>query len=236
MSTKKSLLALLAAAMATMAFASPAMATDGVLRDVGNGQPIPENTVLHMVGWAKFETPNASFVCDATSRIEVTGKGGTTGNVTAFTIPDTSKCTGTGAYKGCILKTHEAKNLPWATTVTDNGMIDITGTIEIHDTFSGCLIKTTLLTLSEIKLTPLATGTRAITGGTGEAKLGVTAFLTQPIAGFEIDGFTASGQTHHESSLGTKFTETLTGVSGEFELTKEEGGVAQRCTYEITAS
>ena len=237
MSIKKSLLAFVAAAMATMAFASPAFAADGVLRDVGSGEPIKEFTVLHVVGWAKFETVSgASLECHVTANIEATGKGGNTANVTKFTIPTTSQCTGAGSLKGCVVKTHESKNLPWAATVTSDGRVDISGNMEIHNTFSGCLVKTTLLTLSEVTITPLKTGTKNITGGTGEAKLGATAALGEPIAGFEITGFTAKGEVHIESSLGTKSTEALKAVTGEFELTKEEGGVAQRCTYEITAS
>ena len=232
MSIKKSLLALVAAALATMAFASPALATDGVLRDVaGEEKPIAENTILHAIGWAKFNTAGGSFECHVTANIKATGTLGTTGSVTQFTVPDTTKCTGTGAQKGCVLKTHESKNLPWAATVTNDGRIDITGNIEIHNTYSGCLVKTTLLKLKEVKLTPFKTGTRNITGGTGEAKLGETAKLTEPIAGFEIDGFTANGKVQIESSLGTKSEEELAGVTGEFELTPES-----RCTYKITES
>ena len=232
MSIKKSLLALLAAAMAAMAFASSALATDGVLRDVSTGSPIQENAVLHMIGWTKFIIPSATFECHATWSIKAVGTTGTTGSATSYNIPDHTKCTNTGAFKGCVVKTYESKNMPYHVTVTSNGRIDITGNIELHSTYSGCLIKTTLLKISEITLTPLKTGERNITGGTGEAKLGETAALAEPIAGFEIDGFTANGEVEMESSLGTKSTEPLNSVTGEFELTKEEG----RCTYEITSS
>ena len=229
MSTKKSLLALLAAAMATMAFASPALATDGVLRDVQTGSPIAAGTVLHAVGWTKNTTANASFECHVTWNIEAIGSTGTTANVTTLTVPDTTKCTYTGLYKGCTLKTHEAKNLPYHVTVTDNGRLDITGNIELHYTFSGCLVKTTLLKLSEVRLTPLLTGSRAVTGT--ENKLGSTAVLNEPIAGFEVDEFTANGKMIIVSSFGTKSEEALESVSGEIELT-----AGSRCTYQVSSS
>jgi hypothetical protein len=230
MSIKKSLLALAVAATAAMAFASPAMATDGVLRDVGGGTaPIAENTVLHLIGWTKFSTPNASFECHVTWSIKAVGTSGTTGSVTSYTIPDTTKCTKTGGWNTCAVKSHEAKNLPYHATITDNGRVDITGNIQIHSTYSGCVIKTTLLTIQEIQLTPLATGTRAVTGT--EGKLGGTAALNEAIAGFEIDGFTGGGEVHMEDIFGGKSTEPFTSLTGEFELTSPE-----RCTYEITAS
>ena len=236
MSIKKSLLALVAAAMATMAFASPAMATtaDGVLRDhVAPTEAIKEGTVLHTIGWARFTTGGGSLECHVTSNIQALGATGGTGSVTQFTVPDTTKCTGTGLLKGCTVKTDESKNLPYHATVTDNGRIDITGNattgapIEIHNTYTGCLVKTTLLKLKEVTLTPLTTGKREVTGTANT--LGETAGLGQTIAGFEIDGFTPEGKVKIESSLGTKSEEELTAVAGEFELT--EGA---RCTYEIT--
>ena len=231
MSIKKSLLALIVAAMATMAFASPALATDGVLRDTNGGTaPIPENTALHLIGWTKFATPNASFECHVTSTIKAVGTTGNTGSVTVFTIPDTTKCKGGGLLAGCTVMSHESKNLPYHATVTSNGRLDITGTIEIHSTYvSGCLAKTTLLTLSEVTLIPLKTGERVVTGT--EGRLGVTANLNEPIAGFELTGFTAKGEVHIVDAFNHAFTEKLTAVSGEFEIAGTE-----RCTYEITAS
>ena len=230
MNIKKSLLALLAAAMATMAFASPAMATDGFIRDATTNETIHGGTALHLVGWTKFTTGGSSLECHVTSIIKsITGS---TGEVSVLTTPDTTKCKGAGALNGCTVKTDEAKNLPYDITVTENGRVDISGKIELHNTYSGCLVKTTLVKLSELTLTPLATGTRAITGGTaGNALLGGTAALNEPVAGFEVDGFTANGKVQVESSLGTKSEEALAGFTGEVEFREKE----DRCTYKITA-
>ena len=230
MSIKKSLLALVAAAIATMALASSAMATDGVLRDHVGTEPIKENTVLHLVGWTKFTTANGSFECHRTWNIKAVGNAGSTGEVTAFTIPDTTKCTNSGAYAGCKVKTHETKNLPYHVTVTDNGRIDITGKIQIYSEYSNCLMKSTLLTFEEIQLTPKKTGTTVPAPTGTENKLGATAALNETIAGFEIGGLTA-GPIHIVNIFGGESTENITGLTGEFELTSP-----QRCTYEITAT
>jgi len=229
MSIKKSLLTLAAAAMATMALASPAMATDGVLRDTSGTSTIPGNTVLHLVGWTKFTTVQTSYECHLTLNIKVIGGTGTTGEVTAFAVPDKSKCIGGGLFNGCTLKSHEANNLPYHVTITDNGRVDITGNIEIHSTYSGCLMKTTMRTYKEIQLTPLKTGTRAVTGT--ENTLGETAGLNEAIAGFEFDGFNEGAEVHMESIFGAKSSEAITGIPGELELTSDT-----RCTYEISAT
>ena len=220
---KKSLLALVAAVMASMALASAALAAeDGTLVDQEGIITIPAGTVLHSIGWAKFATAAGSLECHVTATVEATGASGTTADVTAFTVPDTSKCTGTGLFQNCNMKTEESKNLPYHATVTSDGKVDVTGDIEIHSTYSKCLAKTTLLTLSEVTLTPLKAGERAVTGTAG--KLGETAALNEPISGVEIGGFTAKGEVHIESSLGTKSTEALKSVSGEFELTEGDRG------------
>ena len=230
MSVKKSLLAITVAATAVMAFASPAMATDGVLRYHHAGTPtVPAGTVLHLVGWTKFTTAQTSYECHLTWNIKVIGATGTTGELTTFAVPDKSKCKGGGLFNGCTLQSHEAKNLPYHVTITNNGRIDITGNIEIHSTYSGCLMKTTMRTYKEIQLTPLKTGTRTVTGT--ENKLGETASLNETIAGFEVDGFNESAVVHMEDIFGGKSTEAITGIPGELELTSDT-----RCTYEISAT
>jgi len=233
MSIKKSLLGLAAVAIVTMAFASPATATDGKLRDITGTELIAENTVLHLVGWTKFTTEAGSFVCHTTWNIKAVGGTGTTGSATSYTAPDPTKCTGTGLFNGCKVTKYEVKNLPYHVTITDNGRVDITGNIEIHNTYSSCAMTTTLLTFSEIQLTPLKTGTRTVTGT--ENKLGETAALNEPIAGFEVDGSkgpggVGSGLMHIKDIFGAESTGEIT-FSGEFELTSDT-----RCTYEISAT
>ena len=228
MSIKKSLLALAVAATAAMAYASPAMATDGKIRAHHAGTPeIPAGTVLHLVGWTKFTTAKGSFNCHVTWNIETTS--GSTGKATTFDVPDMSKCTATGSFNGCKVNGFAAKNLPYHVTVTDNGRIDITGNIQIHSTYSNCLLKTTLRTLQEFQLTPLKTGEGVVTGT--ENRLGVTAALGETIAGFEIDGINPGSEVHMEDIFGGKASEAISSITGELELTSP-----QRCTYEITAT
>jgi hypothetical protein len=227
MSIKKSLVGLAAVVMVTMAFASPAMAAeDGTLVDHQGTNPIAAGTVLHLIGWKKNTTNSGSYECHATLNIQATGSSGTTGDVTAFTIPDTTKCTGTGLHNGCKLKAHSTTNLPYHATVTSNGRIVITGNIVFHEEYKECLVKRTTLTYTSIELTPLKTDERAVTGT--EGKLGTTAALNETIAGFEIDG-TTGGVVHIENIFGGK-EEAASSTSGEFELTAPE-----RCTYEIIA-
>ena len=233
MSIKKSMLALAVAAMATMAFASSAMATDGVFRDVTGTTEMGANRELHMIGWMKFlTTPRGSYECHVTAIVKSTTA--STGTVTNLTVPDTTKCTGTGLLNGCKLKAHEPTNLPWHVTVTDNGRIDITGNIVIHIKYSNCLAKEVTLTFEEIQLTPLATGERVVTGTSN--KLGGTAVLNEPIAGFEVDGSkidtepVTKGTAHVKDIFGGEKTEEAT-PTGELELTE-----ADRCTWEISAS
>ena len=232
MSIKKSMLALAVAAMATMAFASSAMATDGKFRDVTGTAEMGANRELHAVGWAKFETGAGSYECHVTAIVKSTNA--STGTVTKFDVPDTTKCTGKELLNGCKLTAHEPTNLPWHVTVTDNGRIDITGNIVIHIKYSNCLAKEVTLTFEEIQLTPLATGERVVTGTSN--KLGGTAVLNEPIAGFEVDGSkidtepVTKGTAHVKDIFGGEKTEEAT-PTGELELTE-----ADRCTWEISAS
>ena len=230
MSIKKSMLALAVAAMATMAFASSAMATDGVFRHVTGTTEMPANRELHMIGWMRFfTTAKGSYECHVTLIVKSTNA--STGTVTSFTVPDTTKCTGTGLLNGCKLKAHEPTNLPYHVTVTDNGRLDITGNIVFHLKYSSCLAPEVTLTFSEIQLTPLATGVRTVTGANN--KLGGTAALNEAIAGFEIDSSstdegTKPGTAHIKDLFGGEKTEAIT-LPGEFEFTE-----ADRCTWEIS--
>jgi len=235
MSIKKSMLALAVAAMATMAFASSAMATDGKFRDVSGTAEMGANRELHAVGWVSFVTSApSSYQCHVTAIVKSTNA--STGTLTKFDAPDTTKCTGTGVFNGCKLKAHEPTNLPWHVTVTDNGRIDITGNIVIHLKYSSCLAPEVTLTFEEIQLTPLATGERAVTGTSN--KLGGTAVLNEPIAGFEVDGSKVDevpgpvtpGTAHVKDIFGGEKTEEAI-LTGELELTE-----ADRCTWEISAS
>jgi hypothetical protein len=223
MSIKKSLLALAVLALAMMGFASSAMAGTGKLVHHEGTTPIPEGREMHSVGWAKFATGTGTFTCHTTSVTKATGTTGTTGQVTAFTVPDTTKCTGTGFANGCKLKSHQSTNLPYSSTVTNTGRVDITGSIVLDNVYEGCVLKKATLTFSSIELTPLKTGSRVVTGT--ENRLGETANLKETIAGFEIDS--ASGTVEREDIFGGKSTEAVTG-SGEFELTSPD-----RCTWEI---
>jgi len=240
MSIKKSMLALAVAAMATMAFASSAMATDGKFRDVTGTAEMGVNRELHAVGWAKFTTAKGSYTCHVTSIVKSSSSSSTsasTGTVTKFDVPDTTKCTGTGLLNGCKLKAHKPENLPWHVTVTDNGRIDITGNIVIHIEYSSCLAPTVTLTFDEIQLTALGTKNKRTVTGT-ENRIGDTAALNEEIAGFEIDsskvdevpGPVTKGTAHVKDPFGGETTEEAT-PTGEFELTD-----ADRCTWEISAS
>ena len=236
MSIKKSMLALAVAAMATMAFVSSAMATDGVFKDVTGTAEMGANRELHAVGWAKFTTEAGSYTCHVTSIVKSTNA--STGTVTKFDVPDTTKCTGTGLLNGCKLKAHKPENLPWHVTVTDNGRIDITGNIVIHIEYSSCLAPTVKLTFDDITLTPKKTGTTTPAPTGTENRLGVTAALNEPVAGFELDGSsltepdgkTVAGTAHIKDLFGGEKSEVAT-ATGESELS-----AADRCTWEVSAS
>ncbi len=237
MNIKKSLLALVVLALAMTGLASSAMAaTDGVIRDVTTNEIIPENHELHAIGWAKFSSSLGSFECHVTSIVKATknteGLQGRTGDVTNFSIPNTANCTGHGGLAECKLKKDTITNLPWHATATPPsetnpaGDIDITpgtaGNIVIDNEFEGgflCPAKVELV-FTAITLTPLKTGTTAITGGASPGHLGGgTAALNDPIAGIEISGKGTSPQVGEITA------------SGELELTEPD-----RCTWKIASS
>jgi len=233
MSMKKSLLALAATALALMGFASSAMAaTDGVVRDVTTNAIIPNATELHAVGFAKFRDPatGGTFECHVTSVIKAEGATGTTGKVTSFGIPDTTKCTGGGVLAFCTLTSNTTDNLPYHATVTPPGAgipagdFDVTGNIVLTQNFGGfCPIAgANKITFNAITLTPLKTGAEAVTGTSG--RLGTTAALNDPIAGIELSG---TG-TLDKPDGSTAVIE----ASGKLELSS----ATQRCTWKIAAS
>jgi hypothetical protein len=219
MSIKKSLLTLAVTALALMGFASSAMAaTDGVVRDT-NGSIIANGATLHAVGFAKFSASVGSYECHVTGTLKATGTTGSTGEVvagTGFTVPDKTKCTGTGFLAGCLLASQVTKNLPYHVTATLTDL-DVTGSIVLVNHYASCIITEQTLTFGEITLTPLKTGSETVTGTGG--KLGGTA-LGDEIAGVEISG----GGTVQPGGL------TVT-ASGKLELTSPE-----RCTYKLAAS
>jgi hypothetical protein len=226
MSIRKSLIALAAMAIAMMGLASSAVATDGVVRHVPNGTIIPNNRVLHSVGWAKFAAGSGSFECHVTSAVEIAGSTGTTGYVSSFTIPDTTKCTGTGLLNGCKLKAHAGTHLLWHVTATptDFDVTSIFG-IVIDNEFSSCLARSATLTFSEVTLRPLKTGIRFATNTFGH--LGETAGGNEPIAGVELSG---AGTVSMEDIFGGKKNEGVT-ATGELELSASD-----RCTWFINGS
>jgi hypothetical protein len=228
MSIKKSMLALAVAAFAAMGLASSATAaTDGVVRDVTNNAIIPNGTVQHAVGWAKYvNEENESVECHATSNLTSTGTEGKTGHTT-FEVPDVSKCTTSGSLLGpCTVVSVTPTNGPYHVTVTPTDF-DVTGTIVIHTDFDGpfCLVDETTLTFSAITLTPTKTGNRAVTGTT--IKLGATAAAGDPIAGVHLEG---SGEVHIKNVFGGETTEPVT-ATGELAVTG-----TNTCTWKLAAS
>ena len=237
MSIKKSLLAVTAAALATMVFASSAMAVnEDKLVDVSTGAVIPENRELHLVGWAAFEDHSGNGMrCHVTSVIKVTGNTGKTAHVRTFTVPDTTKCTGTGAFSfgNCNeLVSHSTTTTnalgvhDWDITATENDA-DVskpagTGEMVLHLKPKGtCFLQNQEVTLTfpSITLNPLKTGNTGT--GTGNLdKLGGTALTGEPIAGVEISG---TGKADILGGL------TIT-ATGELELTSPD-----ICTWKFAA-
>jgi hypothetical protein len=221
MSIRKSLIVLAALALAMMGFASMASAAeDGTVVDVKTGEPMEPGEELHLVGWAEFHNHgNTGIICHVTSVL--VAHDDTTGTVTNFSIPDTTKCKGTNALAQCKVKSDPVTNLPYHATATPPdaatpaGQIDVTGNIVIHNKLEGFLCPGEItLTFSEIILKPLETGGNPITGGAGlGAGAGNTAEAGDPIAGVEIRG---TG-TSHIGGLADEVQAT-----GELELTKED--------------
>jgi hypothetical protein len=221
MSIKKSLLVLAALALAMMGFASLASAAeDGTVVDVKTGHFMTAGEEMHLVGWAEFHNSGGTgIICHVTAVL--VAHDDTTGTVTNFSIPDTTKCKGTQALAQCKVKSDEVTNLPYHATATPPdeatpaGQIDVTGNIVIHNKLEGFLCpKEITLTFSEIILKPLETGGSPITGGAGlGAGAGNTAEAGDPIAGVEIRG---SG-TSHISGIEDKVQAT-----GELELTSDD--------------
>jgi hypothetical protein len=236
MSIKKSLIALAAMAIALMGFASTAMAVvDGKIRDVtSTSTEIPNNQELHFVGAAKFSntsTPPESHECHVTLVVKTTALGGSTGQVTNFTIPNTANCTGTGVYNGCTLTSHSTTNLPYAVTTTATDF-DVTGTIVIHHVFSGCIVEKTTLTFSGITLKPLSTTNKAAATNTA-GNLGDTATAgTSSADGHAISGVELSGTGQgHATVFGFESSENVT-LSGKLELSE----AANRCTWYLSSN
>jgi hypothetical protein len=224
MNIKKSLLALAVMAMATMAFASSATAGTGKVVHVTTGTPIPENRVLHFVGWAQFTSGGGSYKCHVTSASKATGATGTTGQVTQFTVPDTTKCTGTGFLNGCKLKSHTTTNLPYHLTATEAD-IDVTGNIVLHNEYESCFVSKVTLTFSSITLTPAKTGKPSAETATGTAgRVAGIAKVGEAIAGAEIHGV---GVAHVTTVFGT--SEEATTAEGHLELSS----ATDRCTWKL---
>jgi hypothetical protein len=233
MNIKKSLLALAVMALATMAFASSATAGTGKIKHVTNNTDIPANTELHFVGWAEFAGGSGGYICHVTAVYKATTA--STGHITQFNVPDTTKCTGTGGLNGCKLKTHLPTNLPWHVTVTAGGAgvqpdFDVTGNIIIHNTYEGCLVKSATLTfLNGITLAPLKTGVPSAATGTGTGnRASGTAGEGVAIAGVEIVESGSKGVVHTEDIFGGKKEEAVT-ASGHLELSS----ATHRCTWKI---
>jgi len=243
MRTTKGLLAVAATALALMGFAPSAIAaTDGVVRDVTPNGIIPANTELHAVGWANFTSviPGGSFNCHVTAIIKMTGTEGKTGDITVFKRLEPFACTFIFPFNGCTLTASSADNLPWHVTVTPPsgttaGDLDVTPheeslPIRITNTFSGALCPiagTSSITASGLTLSPLKTGTSAVTNTSGRLTAGTigTAGVNDPIAGFELSGSAFLDKPNEGGSEEVRIT-------GELELTS----ATHRCTWKIAAS
>lgn len=226
MSIKKSLLAVAAAALATMAFAAPAMASH--LEDVEGGPPEAGHTT-HYRGWTKFtDSTGSGIICHATSETEATETSGETGKVTAFGAenPNTEKCETFGelAELGCNVENNgvEATNLPY-NLETNGDDLEVSaganGPIVIHTRLEGFFCPDLKLTVdSPVTLKPLETGS----GVTNAPNLGATAGTDTPIAGVELEG---TGEVH----IPLVGTRSVT-IEGELEATGED-----LCTWELVA-
>jgi hypothetical protein len=233
MNIKKSLLALAVMAMAMMAFASSATAGTGKIVHFTNNTDIPANRVLHFIGWAEFKTITGSFKCHVTANYKATTA--STGHITEFTVPDTTKCTGGGFLNGCKLKTHVPTNLPWHVTVTAGGAgiqpdFDVTGNINIHNTYENCFASSATLTFSSVTLAPLKTGASVEPTSTGTlGKASGTAAEGVAIAGVEIVESGSKGTVDIKDGFG-EHSEAVT-AAGHLELTELD-----RCTWKIVKS
>jgi hypothetical protein len=237
MSIRRSLLAIAATALATMAFASSAMAvTEDKVVHVTTGATIPAGEELQFTGWASFTVPGlASYKCDVTSTVAATGTTGTTGHVKVFTT--NTSCTGTGFATGCQIETHEstptngAGEHVWDVTATENDFDVFNndpnhdgGKIVLHIKYKNeglfCALRgtETTLTFDSITLKPFKTGSRVVTDTFN--KLGETAATGDPIAGVELSGV---------GTLDTEPGDTdEVVVAGELELVEGD-----RCTWKF---
>jgi hypothetical protein len=202
---QKSLIALAAMALAMKEFASMAMATDGVIRDVtSTSTQIPNGRILHFVGSTKFvNAANEGFECHMTWVLKTHRTRRRHRQVTNVTVPNLANCTGTGPFNGCTLTSKQATNLPYNVT-TIRTDFDVTGTIVIEYTWDpNCLIRSAELTFSAITLKPPKTGTDTITGTAG--RLGTTAAAgTSAADGDAITGveLSVTGEIHAIDFLG----------------------------------
>jgi hypothetical protein len=234
MSIKKSLLPLAVLALAMMGLASSAMAGTGHIRDVKTGLPPEAGRELHFVGWAKFETANASLECHVTAVLVATGTEGKTGHIKTFTVPDTKKCKLTKKLEGCEFTKHEATTTgpsgeeTWDVTATKEDFdLSSPGGIVIHNNFKGFLCpESVTLTFEEaITLRPLKTGTKPVTNT--QNTLGETAKPGEPIAGVEFH-VPKSVKNTADLKIFTNVTKEEVTAVGELELTEPD-----RCTWEL---
>lgn len=214
------MLVLAVATMVATAFASPTMAYDAKLRDHLGTDEIPSGRVLHTIGWTKFAGPSGSYICYTSASAKMSTAA--TGYVTAFTIPDPTKCGGTGLFNGCRLKSYKVTDLPYHVTVEEKARAKVSGTMWLDGEFEDCLAKKVTLTVGQMVPKMLKVGRRIVAGTNN--RLGARAAPKEGIAGLAIAG--AASRLDVEDIFGGR-SEAEVAVSGELELAESDC-----CTWE----
>ncbi len=148
---KRTLLAILLAAMAVLALAGPAAASAAVWKD--GGTTVTGNFSIGLSGAENFEytgTSPGGMNC----AIHMTM--GQTSGATKVTAWSQTSCSPFGSMTGCAVQTTEAIGLPWSATVNATN-ITVSG-MHIKRKFkTGCSKTETNMTMTSTKFTPNST-------------------------------------------------------------------------------
>jgi hypothetical protein len=111
--SRNTLAAVAVAFVAVAAMVGPASASAAVW--LHNGEPLAEATELTPRGGEVIQVPAGAFLCNSEATIAT--EGGSTAQVTAYSV-ELSSCEGLlGEFKECAVTAATVENLPWAVSV-----------------------------------------------------------------------------------------------------------------------
>ena len=135
--------------VAIAALVAPASASAAVW--LHEGKPLGEAAELSLRGGEVIQVPAGAFLCNAEATM--TTAGGSTAQITAYTV-ELSSCSGLlGEFNGCEVTAATVENLPWSITVNST---DLTAAeVAISYSFDeACPIQEVETSFPQVTLTP----------------------------------------------------------------------------------